>query len=196
MNLLIFENGGAMKSNRSDELQAVLSEYQTLREEIQRRSNNQLLCVTASTASVGVLIGFISGDIITRSFLLLVVSWILAVFGIMWLDHNIRIFELGRYIKDKIEEKKLKAIFKSSNIKWIGWEHYLSDKRKKSLLRSFIVAVFPLIYFIVPSIISVIFYIQQNLKCIPIWPVFLTGVLIIILFVEYMRSLLILSDFK
>jgi len=147
----------------SDKLQAIISEYQALREEIQRRSTDQMHCVVASVVSVGALISFIAQNPLKYSPVLIVIPWILAVFGIIWLDYNRSIFLLGQYIRDEIEGKKLPALLESSEIKWIGWQHYISEKREKWKLTSYIVFILPLLYFIIPSIVCVIAYVILRL---------------------------------
>jgi len=142
----------------SDKLQAIISEYQALREEIQRRSTDQMHCVVASIVSVGALISLIAQNPLKYSPVLIVIPWILAVFGIIWLDYNRSIFLLGQYIRDEIEGKKLPALLESSEIKWIGWQHYISEKREKWQLPSYIVFILPFLYFIIPSIVCVIAY--------------------------------------
>ena len=142
----------------SDKLQAIISEYQTLNEEIQRRSTDQMHCVVASVISVGALIALVAQDPTKYSPVLIVIQWILAVFGIIWLDHSHQIFELGWYIKDEIEGKKLPRLFESSEINWVGWQHYLSEKRKKWPFPSYIVSILPFLYFVIPSIVCIIAY--------------------------------------
>jgi len=147
----------------SDKLQAIISEYQALREEIQRRSTDQMHCVVASVVSVGALISLIAQNPLKYSPVLIVIPWILAVFGIIWLDYNRSIFLLGQYIRDEIEGKKLPALLESSEIKWIGWQHYISEKREKWKLTSYIVFILPFLYFIIPSIVCVIAYVILRL---------------------------------
>ena len=143
----------------SDKLQAIISEYRALREEIQRRSTDQMHCVVASVISVGALISLVVQNPLKYSPVLIVIPWILAVFGIIWLDHNSRIFLLGQYIRDEIEGKKLPVLLKSSEINWIGWQHYIYEKREEWQLPSYIVFILPFFYFIIPSIVCVIAYV-------------------------------------
>ena len=148
----------------SDELQAVISEYQMLRGEIQRRSTDQMHCLMASVASVGALISLTAQNPNKYSLILIVIPWILAVFGIIWLDHNRSIFLLGQYIRDEIEGKKLPKLLGSSEIRWMGWQHYISREREKKQSPSYIVSVLPFIYFIIPSIVCVVAYAILNLS--------------------------------
>ena len=147
---------------KPDPLQAVLSEYGKLRDEIQRRSNNQLFCITVSIASAGVLLGFLIEDVPSRLPILLIIPGLLVIFGLIFLDHHDRIFELGNYIREEIETRKLNAIFDKSDIKWIGWESILEEKRKNYIKDkkplSLIVRDLSVLYFISPSILSVIIY--------------------------------------
>ncbi|MBL7074211.1 hypothetical protein ISS37_03090 [candidate division KSB1 bacterium] len=147
----------------SDKLQAIISEYQMLREEIQRRSTDQMHCVVASVLSIGVLISLIAQNPTKYSPVLIVIPWILAVFGIIWLDCNCSIFLLGQYIRDEIEGKKLPALLESSEINWIGWQHYIYKKREKWKFPSYIVFILPFFYFVIPSIVCVIAYIILRL---------------------------------
>jgi len=147
---------------KPDPLQAVLSEYGKLRDEIQRRSNNQLFCITVSIASSGVLLGLLIEDVASRLPILLIIPSLLVIFGLIFLDHHDRIFELGHYISEEIENKKLDMIFEKSNIKWIGWESILEEKRKKSIENkkplSLIATELSFLYFTLPSVFSVVIY--------------------------------------
>ena len=68
---------------------AIIAEYSSLREEISNRSKDQLVCVTGSVTAVSVLLGVIAANPGRYSGLLIVMPWILSVFGIIWCDHEI-----------------------------------------------------------------------------------------------------------
>jgi hypothetical protein len=118
------------------------------------------------------------------------------IFGIIWLDYNRHISLLGQYISDEIEGKKLPALLGSSEINWIGWQHYISEKRKKWRTPSYIAFLLPIFYFIIPSVACVTAYIILRLygtitmpKAID-WSFLLIGIIfIIILLYNWYRSL-------
>ena len=141
-----------------DKLQAIISEYQALREEINRRTRYQMYCITVSVIGVGTLIGVIAGSPIAFSPILLVIPWLLSVFGIIWSDHSHGIHLIGLYIRNEIEGKKLPMLFGSSDIRWIGWESYMHERRGKTPLVGYIITVLPLCYFFLPSVASLVAY--------------------------------------
>ena len=140
-----------------EKVQAILAEYATLREEIGRRSTHQLLAVTGSLISAGTLLGIISGDPAKFGALLLVIPWVLSVFGITWLDHAEGIHLIGLYIRE-IESKKLPGLLMSDEGSTIGWETYLHTLRAQAPLLGYINLILPLVYFFLPSIVALVAY--------------------------------------
>lgn len=151
----------------SDKLQVILTEYEKLRDEIQRRSRDQLFSITISIASVGTITGVAIKDISTNYLLLLMIPWILAVFGICWLDHAIFISRIGLFIKSQIETKKMKSLFSNNTEDLLSWERYIDEKRKRGKVE-FIIFFLPLFYFIIPSMLVTIVFLtnfSSKLSC-------------------------------
>lgn len=136
------------ESTKGNRLKAVLSEYAKLRDEIDRRSRDQLYCVTVSVIAVGTIAGIVIRNPEDNHILLLVIPWILTVFGILWLDLANGISKLGRYIKHDMEEKKIRQLLGPGD--WLGWQKFIFNATKKR--RMFIEFFLPLFYFILPLI--------------------------------------------
>jgi hypothetical protein len=141
----------------------IIAEYQELRKEINRRSKEQFICIAGSIASLGSVLAFIAKDAAKYSALLIIVPWILCVFGFIWTDHARHIFLQGSYIRNKIE-KQVNLIAGYSDT--MGWQSYvfeirnhLAEKKNKPSLVTYLL---PLIYFLFPSIICLITYIIMS----------------------------------
>lgn len=142
------------------QMQWIITEYQEMRKEIRRRSNEQFICITGSIISLGSTLVFISKNPSTYYPLLIIVPWILTIFGVIWNDHSHSIFLLGSYIREKIENQVNEL---SGYKEHIGWQNYIHEIRmdleKRAKKPSFIVWCLPLIYFILPSISCIVAYI-------------------------------------
>ena len=178
-------------------IQWLMNEFVEMRKEIERRSKEQFICLTASITSLGITLVFISHNPKVYSPLLIIIPWILTIFGIIWTDHSHHIFLIGDYIRDKIESK-IKEITSSEDD--IGWQHfkqhveYISKGMKGK--SAFIVRILPVIYFILPSISCIIAYCFMrflNLAKLPL-PIEITLLLIgviltVCLITSYYRAL-------
>jgi len=141
------------------QVQWLIAEYLEIRKQIERRSKEQFVCITASIISLGSTLVFISKSPSVYYPLLIVVPWILTIFGLIWTDHSHHIFLLGAYIRKKIERQINEiAMFKRR----IGWQHNIHDIRLKlkegKKKPALIVWLLPLIYFILPSLSCMITY--------------------------------------
>ena len=186
-----------MNSDNSKDhiIQWLITEYQEVRKEIERRSKEQFICITGSIISLGSTLAFISKDPSIYSPLLIIIPWILTIFGFIWTDHSHHIFLLGTYIRGNIESQ-MNQIATSQNK--IGWQHYIQNKRQelKSVSKkpSFIVWLHPLLYFILPSISCIIAYIFMrfgNIAKLPI-PIEISLLAIGVIFIIF----LIISWFR
>gem|GEM_PF-2614753 len=138
---------------------AILSEYNSLRDEISARSRDQLVCVTASLLAVGALLSTVAADPARFSGLLVIAPWILAVFGILWCDHAHAVHLIAQYLRDELEQKKLPRILGvQTEANTIGWETYLQQKREASSFLGYVNIVLPLVYFALPSIAAIAAY--------------------------------------
>ncbi len=179
-------------------IRAVIAEYNALRQEIGRRSTDQLICVTGSVTAVGALLSVIASNPPQYTGLLIVIPWVLSIFGIIWCDHAHGLHLVAQYIREEIEQTKLPNLFsekkKLAMLSTIGWESRLHDKRKKNNMLSVINPVLPIIYFFIPSCISIFGYFLLRFKGIASMPkeieyVFLTlgGLLLIALILFWLR---------
>ena len=153
------QNTSLSSDDGSLKQQAILAEYTSLRDEIAGRTRDQLVCVTASLIAIGALLSTVATNPVKFSGLLVVAPWILAVFGILWCDHAHAIHLIAVYLRDEIEQKKLRSLPGGSNPpETIGWETYLQNKRQTSTFLGYINILLPLLYFALPSIVIVIAY--------------------------------------
>nr|MBL0702037.1 hypothetical protein [Desulfobacterales bacterium] len=151
-----------------EKIKFLLAEYQEPTKEINRRSKEQFLCIAGSIPSLGSVLAFIAKDPLKYSPLLIIVPWILCIFGLLWTDHAHHIFRIGAYIRDKIETQ-FNEIAQYQKI--MGWQHYLhsnqdnptnekrDDQENEKRKPSFITYYLPLLYFVLPSLICMLAYI-------------------------------------
>ena len=149
----------AKESSTNHQIQWLIAEYQEIRKEIERRSKEQFICITASIISLGSTLVFISKNPSVYYPLLIIIPWILTIFGFVWTDHSHHIFLLGAYIREKIESQINEiTIFKDK----IGWQHHIQDMclklKEEKKKPSFIVWLVPLIYFMLPSVSCIVTY--------------------------------------
>jgi len=131
---------------------AIIAEYNSLRGEIADRSRDQLVCVSGSLVATAALLGAVAAaaDPSRLSGLLLVAPWILSVFGILWCNHAYAIFSIAVYLREEIEQNKMPAI---------GWETYIAKRRKTSSFLNSINFLVPMLYFALPSMVFIAYYI-------------------------------------
>ena len=93
---------GQIGPQPSDELQ--VAAFTALREEISRRSNAQLQLISIALVGFTTLAGIVLGSDQepVRYELLLLVPLLASVTGLLWLDHDRRIREIGDYILDEV----------------------------------------------------------------------------------------------
>jgi hypothetical protein len=144
----------------SEKINWLATEYQELRKEIDRRSKEQFVCIVGSIASLGSVLAFVAKDASKYSPLLIIVPWILCVFGFIWTDHAHQIFRLGSYIRNKIESQVNNLAKYQEVIGWQCYVHNIRDELKKKNRQSSLITYFlPLLYFIFPSVICLIAYV-------------------------------------
>lgn len=179
-------------------MKAIIAEYNALRQEIGRRSTDQLICVTGSVTAVGALLSVIASNPPQFTGLLIVIPWVLSIFGIIWCDHAHGLHLVAQYIREEIEQTKLPSLFSEKKevtmLSTIGWESKLHDKRNENHMLGVINPVLPIIYFFVPSCISIFGYFLLRFKGIASLPkeieyVFLVlgGLLLIALILFWFR---------
>jgi len=95
----------------SNILKVIIAYHEILAEEIQRRSRDQMFCVTASMGIIGTSIP-ITLQFPMYYFIIAGVPWILAAFGVIWFEHHHAIAVIGKY-KREVEEKYNKKIYEA-----------------------------------------------------------------------------------
>lgn len=102
----------------------LLAEYKELRGEILKRTEIQHQLISITLVALGALIS-VSKDLPTA----LLAYPLLALFlSAVWSYNDIRIRQLGIYIRDRIEDQLIG--------RGLGWEHYLSSDRVSKLVGS------------------------------------------------------------
>lgn len=119
-------------SIRSEVSQQVLAEYTALRNEIIKRieMRQQLLTFTLVGAGTLMTLGATEG----RAAEVLLIYPILAFFlALGWTHNDVRIGELGGYLKEHVEQK-LQTMKTGKSVtapKGIWWEHYVTELKKR-----------------------------------------------------------------
>lgn len=185
------------ETSTKEQLQWLVAEYQKIREEINRRAREQFICISTSILVFGSVLAFISKSPKIYSSLLIIIPWISSIFGLLWTDHSHHIFLLGSYIRKKIENQINQIVpYKVE----IGWEHYIHDVRMKlrdsGRMPSFIVSMLPLIYFVFPSIGSIVAYVFMRFGsftklpiAIEVFLLILGSVFTVVLILGWLRAL-------
>lgn len=155
-----------------DKLNAVLKEYETLRNEIIKCSDRQLqlfyIMVPVLSAVYGYIVAQHVPDILYIAPLLVSPF----IFRYIWEQRNLEV--QGKYMKEEIEEKRIPDILgyrcaESNNNYdryWIGWQHYWDDigfermkrfgfySKHSALLGIFLISFLPSMIYSILSIIS------------------------------------------
>ncbi len=184
----------------------VLEEYKTLRNEIQSRAQNQFLSISVSTIAVGALIGIFLQNTInnspgsfTWSYILLIITWVLTVFGTIWVDNVEAVIKIGMFIGEEIEKKKIPLLTEEKPEKLLTWQTSINEKYIKGDI-PYIINFVALIYFILPSIIAIVafiyylfFYFAKQLSLLSLSLVislaFIHSLLVIWLIYKWIQSL-------
>ena len=128
-------------------IKALTVEYSAPKAEIHGRSRDQLLCITATFVAVGTLFGV--GLQSESHILLLLLPWLLGIFGVIWYDHDHWIHYIAQYIRENID-----SVIRPDES---GWETYIANRRAA---RSYVAIneILPWILFILPSACAYIGY--------------------------------------
>ena len=86
----------------TEQAQAALTEFTTLRAEIANRSTAQYTLVAITLVAASTLGGLTLGPGHVQSTILLLLSPICTATGLLWLDHAHAIYQIGDYIRDKL----------------------------------------------------------------------------------------------
>ena len=108
----------APKVNKELALQALLAEYETLREEIQNRSELQnrflQMHLTAITIVVGLLL---QNEFRIHTGFIMIIAVSSTVFGRWWIDQGLTIHRIGRHLADPLEQD-VNALVGTSAMRW------------------------------------------------------------------------------
>lgn len=130
----------------------LIAEYIELRKEIDRRSREQFFCLTGSMLAMSGVLGLIVKNPQSYASLLMVIPWLLSVFGVIWSDHANHIGKLGRYIRTSeqlINELSPHILTES------GW-HFFKDEIQHV---NWIARLIPFLFFIAPSVAAIVAHI-------------------------------------
>lgn len=159
-------------------VQILLAEYGSLKTEIHGRSRDQLSCITNSLLASGGLCTAIAISDAKLIFLVLIIPWILSVFGILWCDHHTTIHYIGAYLR-RLEKREFIHLLSSNKFSsnYIGWENWFDKqirKKNKSHQESDISLsrILPIIYFCLPSFLSLIYYLSEKIDTSKTWWLF------------------------
>ena len=132
-----------------DPVPFLLSQYTTLRAEIDRRSREQFWCVTLSLTGLGAFLALALNNAELQGSFLIVLAYILMILGFVWNDHAYAIHRIGGYLRTL--ESKLRD--ETGVDDELSWESFYNRRRRK-LQRvdlGFINLFLPLAYFLIPS---------------------------------------------
>lgn len=183
--------------NNEKKVDIVLEEYKALRAETQSRSQKQFFSVSASIIAVGTLIGIFLQNTATNYPIILIIPWVLTVFGIYWVDNAESIRGIGKFIGDEIEKNKIPSLTGEDAKNLLTWQTSVNEKYIDGDIRDipYIIIFIPLVYFILPSVIAIIafIYCAKQLSLIAIFSVvfinsLLVGCLIYQLVGSFKRS--------
>jgi hypothetical protein len=85
-----------------EKIQILLDEFKALREEISRRSKDQLSLIQMNITAIGVILGFVISSV-KDSRVLLIIPLVSSVLGIIYLDNAEAIQHIGRFIQRQIK---------------------------------------------------------------------------------------------
>jgi hypothetical protein len=143
-------NGAEMNLKETVEvrMQWLITEYIELRKEIDRRSREQFYCLTGSILAMSGVLGLIVKSPSSYAPLLMIIPWILSVFGVIWSDHANHIGKVGRYIRTI--EKLINELSSQIPAK-TGWHYFKDDIHHVNWLAKLI----PFLFFVIPSVAAI-----------------------------------------
>jgi hypothetical protein len=125
-------------------VELVVAEYNTLRDEIMRRSDRQVQIMTITIIALGTL--FAAGIQYKSAALILIYPLLAAALAAVWASDDRTIQATGAYIWKVIEEER-------TGLTFMGWEHFVADR--PSLFRS-VHRVAIRIFFVGSAIVAII----------------------------------------
>jgi hypothetical protein len=148
-----------------EKIQILLDEFKALREEISRRSKDQLSLIQMNITAIGVILGFVIGYV-KDSRVLLIIPLVSSILGIIYLDNAEAIQHIGRFIQRQIKPAMF-AIVKQELPDYESYVRRLEVKRADRLLMvGFpVLAVFgllPTVSILVPFWMGIDFRNQMN----------------------------------
>lgn len=182
-------------------LQAMLAEYETLREEIQNRSELQnrflQMHLTAITVVVGLLL---QNELQIHDGFIVLIAVSSTVFGRWWIDQALTINRIGRHLADPVEQD-INALVGTSALRW-------ESEDRNPILRKFSEALMfkgfeglVLLTFLLPAITASIFALvavffdirarwepHYGLDRADVWVVFALLLFVVVIFFRMMSS--------
>jgi hypothetical protein len=167
-------------------IQILLDEFKVLREEISRRSRDQLSLIQINITAIGIILGFVFAYA-KDSRVLLLIPLISSILGTIYLDNAEAISHIGRFIQTKVKPEMFRIIRKELP----DYEKYVRGLELRRIDRVLLVgfpvlAVFgllPIVALLVPFLSGIHF--ESHLNEEEIWIFAIPAILFLLLFVFY-----------
>jgi|Deesub1362A_J573_1020465.scaffolds.fasta_scaffold02806_7 hypothetical protein len=178
-----------------NKLDAVLTEYQTLRDEILRKFHLHLQVYSIYTSALLIFYGLI---VIHKIYDLIMVIPIFALaflFRILWEQNLIR--RISQYILTEIEEKKIPMLIGTINDDlqqgqdsnyanlWIGWQHFYREDAPSPKYYKYSMLMLFLLFSTVPAVIYNIYSIVSPLLKMPVVTILPIEILVFLLILNF-----------
>ncbi len=124
-------------NDRQLQLSAVIEEWKDLRDEIKRRIDQRTVITEFMITLVSALL---TAAIVSHNFYILGIIPFAAEYCLYHVKATYYIHRLlTTYVRDQIENQKMKVIFPDSKVQWLSWETYykgkVTDKEKERASR-------------------------------------------------------------
>lgn len=125
-----------MNEQEKQQISALLEEFKLLRGEINQRSTAQATLIQINIAAIGIVLGaFFSNTLDNR--VLFIIPVISPMLGMLYLDHNLAIGNLGRFIQSEIKP----ALFQRIGAELPDYEEFVRTLELRRLERGFLLGV-------------------------------------------------------
>lgn len=125
-----------MTEKEKQQAAALLEEFKALRAEITQRSTAQATLIQINITAIGIVLGgFFSNAIDNR--VLFIIPVLSPMLGMLYLDHNLAIGNLGRFIQQKIK----RDLFELLDASLPDYEEFVRTLELRRLERGFLLGV-------------------------------------------------------
>lgn len=156
----------------------LLAEFTALRDEVLHRLRVTVMLMTFNVTAAGVLLG---QGLSHEPDIFLVVPLVTSLFGLFIVMQNCRMYELGDYIRTKLEPK----VNAAATLPILGWESWFK-RGKEHFWSQFWIGQFPVLGATVfPSLVAfALWFDRATTKSWPIWILACIDALLVLLMVE------------